>query len=177
MKRRHKHGETRGVIVEIGNYRSGSPQCARQPSSSGRFQIPAASSISCSARHSGCPKNFAHPRFPPALVRALVWFPCQPGHSTSQPPRAARAGTRGLGFGCKFGNTMAGAAGESSGERQGTVERRMLRSRYHAVKNIISGRRPLALSLVLSAPARPGLGPFRVWGVVLTSEGVLFVRR
>lgn len=36
---------------------------------------------------------------------------------------------------------MAGAAGESSGERQGTVERRMLRSRYHAVKSIISDER------------------------------------
>lgn len=63
---------------------------------------------------------------------------------------------------------MAGERGESSGERQGTVERRMLRSRYHAVKNLISGRRPLALSLVLSARvcSRFGSG---VW--VLTFEG------
>lgn len=36
---------------------------------------------------------------------------------------------------------MAGERGESSGERQGTVERRMLRSRYHAVKNLISDER------------------------------------
>jgi len=36
---------------------------------------------------------------------------------------------------------MAGERGESSGERQGTVERRMLRSRYHAVKSLISDER------------------------------------
>ncbi|WVZ77500.1 hypothetical protein U9M48_025359 [Paspalum notatum var. saurae] len=35
----------------------------------------------------------------------------------------------------------AGAEGEGSGERQGTAERRMLRSRYHAVKNLISDER------------------------------------
>ncbi|CAN6237430.1 unnamed protein product [Urochloa humidicola] len=36
---------------------------------------------------------------------------------------------------------MAGAQGESSGERQGAAERRMLRSRYLAVKNLISDER------------------------------------
>ncbi|RLN09945.1 hypothetical protein C2845_PM11G02170 [Panicum miliaceum] len=36
---------------------------------------------------------------------------------------------------------MAGAQGESSGERQGPAERRMLRSRYLAVKNLISDER------------------------------------
>ena len=79
---------------------------------------------------------------------------------------------------------MAGERGESSGERLGTVERRMLRSRYHAVKSLISGRRPasrLSRSL-LSCLVRPGLlAPFRVWGcLVLTFEkGVscMYVRR
>nr|CAB3449202.1 unnamed protein product [Digitaria exilis] len=36
---------------------------------------------------------------------------------------------------------MAGEEGESSGERQGPAERRMLRSRYQAVKNLISDER------------------------------------
>ncbi|KAF8769609.1 hypothetical protein HU200_006203 [Digitaria exilis] len=36
---------------------------------------------------------------------------------------------------------MAGDEGESSGERQGPAERRMLRSRYQAVKNLISDER------------------------------------
>ncbi|CAN6246810.1 unnamed protein product [Urochloa humidicola] len=36
---------------------------------------------------------------------------------------------------------MAGAQGESSGERQGAAERRMLRSRYLAVKNLINDER------------------------------------
>ncbi|OEL38292.1 Non-structural maintenance of chromosomes element 4-like protein A [Dichanthelium oligosanthes] len=36
---------------------------------------------------------------------------------------------------------MAGEQGESSGERQGMAERRMLRSRYQAVKNLISDER------------------------------------
>jgi len=36
---------------------------------------------------------------------------------------------------------MAGAQGESSGERQGPAERRMLRSRYLAMKNLISDER------------------------------------
>lgn len=70
---------------------------------------------------------------------------------------------------------MAGAQGEGSGER------RMLRSRHHAVNNVVSGRQPLArsLSCLFRPPARPGLVPFRVWAcVVLTfDEGFLFVRR
>jgi len=36
---------------------------------------------------------------------------------------------------------MAGAQGESSGEQQGLAERRMLRSRYLAMKNLISDER------------------------------------
>jgi hypothetical protein len=50
---------------------------------------------------------------------------------------------------------MAGAQGESSGERQGPAERRMLRSRYLAMKNLISGR---AASVSLVRPCSRGFG-------------------
>ena len=52
---------------------------------------------------------------------------------------------------------MAGAQGESSGERQGPAERRMLRSRYLAMKNLISGR-AASVSLVRGFGSISGLG-------------------